>query len=437
MVHTINIKSDIHVKKLTTSDDAMVKGNFTVGDSFSFKDAVFNNKTTFNKAVTLNDDVTVNKKLTVKELSVDGSFSFKSAVFDTPTTFNHDVSLKNATASENLAVHKDVIVGGTITADRVNTNVFSFKNGSFEVDTEFQKNVNVRGKLTADSIETKNMYFDNSVFNNETFFNKTLNANTINTENLSVTKDFTTHGDIYTSGEITGRDGIFYKLTSIGRTELKDDVNISGAMEVGGESRFRGDLVVSGNVSTYKNANVSNVYASGEVSTDTLKTTSNVDVNGAALFRKNVTVDGDMTIKGLVTGGNNVPTSFGSLVVTNKADINELYVGSKFECQDILCRDVKQVSDKRYKTKIVDHDTREVTEKVCSLRPVNFTWKHDGKEDIGFVAQEIKKIFPELVYDDGGFLSVKYSNMVSLLVSCVKHLRTEIHDLKTDIARNK
>ena len=32
-----------------------------------------------------------------------------------------------------------------------------------------------------------------------------------------------------------------------------------------------------------------------------------------------------------------MPTSFGSLVVTNKADINELFVGTKFECQDVLC----------------------------------------------------------------------------------------------------
>jgi cytoskeletal protein CcmA (bactofilin family) len=378
----------------------------------------------------MNDDVTVNKKLSVKELSVDGSFSFKSAVFDTPATFSNDVSLKNASVSDNLAVHKDVIVGGTITADRVNTNIFSFKNGMFEVDTEFQKNVDVKGKLTADSIETKNMYFDNSVFNNETFFNKTMNANTINTENLSVTKDFTTHGDIYTSGEITGRDGIFYKLSSIGKTELKDDVNITGAVDVGGESRFRGDLVVSGNVSTYKNANVSNVYASGEVSTDTLKTSDNIDVNGAALFRKNVTVDGDMTIKGLVTGGNNVPTSFGSLVVTNKADINELFVGTKFECQDVLCRDVKQVSDERFKKNITEHEPKKILDKVCSLRPVNFTWKHDDKDDIGLVAQDVRRIFPELVHDNGEILSVKYANIVSLLISCVKELKKEINELR-------
>lgn len=430
MVHTINIKSDIQVKKLTTSDDAIVGGNFTVGDSFSFKDALFNTKSTFNKTVTMNDDVTVNKKLTVKELSVDGSFSFKSAVFDTPAAFNDDVSLKNATASGSLAVQNDVIIGGTLTADTVKTNTFSFKNGIFEVDTEFQKNVEIKGKLTADSVETKNMYFDNAVFNKETFFNRTMNANTINTENLSVTKDFTTHGDIYTSGEITGRDGIFYKLSSIGRTELKDDVNITGAVDVGGESRFRGDMIVSGNVSTYKNANVTNVYASGEVSTDTLKTTNNIDVNGAALFRKNVTVDGDMTIKGLVTGGNNVPTSFGSLVVTNKADINELFVGTKFECQDVLCRDVKQVSDERFKKNIVEQDPKDILGKVCAMRPVNFTWKHDDKEDVGLVAQEVREIFPELVHDNGEILGVKYANMVSLLISCVKQLKNEINEIK-------
>ena len=115
-----------------------MKGNFTVGDSFSFKDAIFNTKSTFNKTVTMNDDVTVNKKLSVKELSVDGSFSFKSAVFDTPATFSQDVSLKNASVSENLAV-AGCYRGRYHHRRQSETNVFSFKNGLFEVTLSFRR----------------------------------------------------------------------------------------------------------------------------------------------------------------------------------------------------------------------------------------------------------------------------------------------------------
>ena len=34
---------------------------------------------------------------------------------------------------------------------------------------------------------------------------------------------------------------------------------------------------------------------------------------------------------------------------------------------------------------------------VQALRPVSFSWKHDGKEDIGLIAQEVQKLVPEVV----------------------------------------
>jgi hypothetical protein len=55
---------------------------------------------------------------------------------------------------------------------------------------------------------------------------------------------------------------------------------------------------------------------------------------------------------------------------------------------------------------------------------------------IGFIAQEIEKVFPELV-DTGadGYKSVKYANFTALLVEAVKDQQNQIEKLKSDLGR--
>jgi Concanavalin A-like lectin/glucanases superfamily/Chaperone of endosialidase len=38
-----------------------------------------------------------------------------------------------------------------------------------------------------------------------------------------------------------------------------------------------------------------------------------------------------------------------------------------------------------------------ILDKVMELRPVHFTWKNNHMDDIGFIAQEVERVFPELV----------------------------------------
>ena len=56
---------------------------------------------------------------------------------------------------------------------------------------------------------------------------------------------------------------------------------------------------------------------------------------------------------------------------------------------------------------------------VLQLRPVSFNWKDSNKHDIGFIAQEVKEIIPELVYGQEGDLSLAYSQLPVVLVNAV------------------
>ncbi len=59
---------------------------------------------------------------------------------------------------------------------------------------------------------------------------------------------------------------------------------------------------------------------------------------------------------------------------------------------------------------------------VNKLRGVKFEWIKSGIGDIGFIAQEIEKVIPEIVQtDDGtGYKSVSYEKIVAVLVEAIK-----------------
>jgi hypothetical protein len=70
---------------------------------------------------------------------------------------------------------------------------------------------------------------------------------------------------------------------------------------------------------------------------------------------------------------------------------------------------------------------------------VSFNWRKeefpemnfgDGRQ-IGFIAQEVEEVLPEVVHTDSeGYKSVEYSKVVSVLVEAIKEQQKEIDELK-------
>ena len=456
--NSVNFDNDTTFKKNATIEDNLtVKGNTNIdnvtfgGDGTSFKQAIFNSNAVFNKPTRVEDSLTVNGKTTVKDLDVDGTFSFKNAAFDTPTTFNQGVTAKQTlnvegkttlgdvdiqgdftfsnatfvqkpTFGDGMNVYGDVDVNGAIRASEIHTDVFSFKNGTFEVDLDCKKNVTVEGVLKADTLEVQNMRYDNAVFNDETYFNQPINAQTVRASNLELNGGFTTQGDIYTSSEISGREGFFYQLTTMGNTELRDDVKITGEVEIGKNTKMLGDLIVTGSVQTHRDANVQNINASNSITASTIQTSSNIEVRGDAVFKNDVTIDNKGT--------------FGDITVMGTARIHELktdiVASDTFSVDNLIVGDLVQISDRSVKKNVETLDKKNIMEKVKQLRPVSFDWKRDDSHEIGFIAQEVKEVFPEFVSGtkDETLIGVKYSNMVSVLVACIQDLQEQIDAMK-------
>ena len=68
--------------------------------------------------------------------------------------------------------------------------------------------------------------------------------------------------------------------------------------------------------------------------------------------------------------------------------------------------------------------------KVCAINGYTYTRKDTGVRQTGVVAQEVQKVLPEAVIDNGEHLAVAYGNMVGLLIEAIKELKTEVDQLK-------
>lgn len=61
-------------------------------------------------------------------------------------------------------------------------------------------------------------------------------------------------------------------------------------------------------------------------------------------------------------------------------------------------------------------------EKVQQISGVHFNWKDNGEKSIGVIAQEIEKVFPELVQEIDDRKTVSYGNLIAVLIEAIKEL---------------
>lgn len=95
---------------------------------------------------------------------------------------------------------------------------------------------------------------------------------------------------------------------------------------------------------------------------------------------------------------------------------------------EITAQSFNAQSDARLKTNIKPltyHDS------ILDIPVREYDWKESGKHAIGFIAQELKEVYPELVDEnEEGILSIKETKLVYLLMEEVRKLKEEIQELK-------
>lgn len=94
-------------------------------------------------------------------------------------------------------------------------------------------------------------------------------------------------------------------------------------------------------------------------------------------------------------------------------------------------------SDERLKKDILTIEN--ALDMVLGLRGVRYSWKDverfGTQTEIGFIAQEVEDIIPEVVRDNGEYLTLNTKNIVAVVVEAVKELHTKVEEYFTRTER--
>ena len=86
--------------------------------------------------------------------------------------------------------------------------------------------------------------------------------------------------------------------------------------------------------------------------------------------------------------------------------------------------DFNSTSDINLKTNI--HKIDNALNKILQLDGITFNWKKDNRPSVGIIAQDVEKLFPELVNEVNGEKTVNYNGLIGLLIEGIKELNTKI-----------
>jgi hypothetical protein len=106
-------------------------------------------------------------------------------------------------------------------------------------------------------------------------------------------------------------------------------------------------------------------------------------------------------------------------------------VGDTYISGILTATDINSASDIRLKTNIKPFEN--TLEKIIQINGVSFNWIDSNAKSGGIIAQDVEKVFPELV-NDGDHKTVNYNGLIGVLIESIKELKQEVEDLKSRLS---
>ena len=196
------------------------------------------------------------------------------------------------------------------------------------------------------------------------------------------------------------------------------DINLRGNFLNLGNDRT---VVTGGGTFNLQEGNIQGPGSMTLSKTDGVTVPLTVDATGQPTFTYAVDIFGDSPIVyscGIASSHSSV--TFGNILLTDAISAtNGVFSGTLEANTFIYSSDIRFKRDLKPLTGALD--------KISQLQGYQFHWKKDGREDVGLVAQEVQKVFPELVHQarGDGYLGVQYGNLVAPMIEAIKELKQE------------
>ena len=124
-----------------------------------------------------------------------------------------------------------------------------------------------------------------------------------------------------------------------------------------------------------------------------------------------LTIDGDAAGSATVTNLSNTTLTLNISTITGDLAVSG----------DVTAANFNSTSDVSLKENL--NVIESPLEKLSKLNGYTFNWKQDQKEAVGIVAQEVEKVFPQMVITgNDGIKRVSYDSLIPVLLEAVKEL---------------
>lgn len=231
--------------------------------------------------------------------------------------------------------------------------------------------------------------------------------------------------------------------TIIGASACKNSTNSFGSTIIGSNACLDGNLTYSTVLGIYAGANATgteNIYIGG--SCGRLNVGSNNVFIGNSIYSY---ASDHLNNKFILKSSTNIhPILFGDflsnqLVVNGDSSDNTTALNFFVNGSAGGLFAWSNVSDKKFKKNI--ETIANPLDKVKQLRGVNFEWndpkKFESGIQMGFIAQEVEKVIPEVVRIKEGDYAMQYAPVTALLVEAIKEQQKQIENLNVEILKLK
>jgi hypothetical protein len=130
--------------------------------------------------------------------------------------------------------------------------------------------------------------------------------------------------------------------------------------------------------------------------------------------------------------------SFGAQISSNRGAIY-FFDDETWSYNNVFARSFFTASDANLKTNVTPFSN--ATKSVLALRPVTYNWREQqgrsvaSRKDIGFIAQEVERVLPDIVAEDHvGNKVVDYSGLIPILTGAIQELNARIEALEKQLS---
>ena len=143
------------------------------------------------------------------------------------------------------------------------------------------------------------------------------------------------------------------------------------------------------------------------------------------------TCNGSVPVAGTMQGSGLIADTLGATIThtTLNYGIHETDTGGSCNIGTTYTGGIGCTSDARLKERV--RDLPAALAGVVALRPVAFDWTRNKEHAIGFIAQDVQKVFPDLVKSESdGYLSLSYMGLIPEMVKAIQELNARLATLE-------